>query len=154
MPVLAHPGPSAPAASAVRLEAPDGWASVPAGDALLRLSGPGSQGRPVEIVVRQLVGAPDTTAATVVADSTAALGGEVEDPFVVDLGGREWHARNVSWDEAGAPVVEVHLATALAASDGCAPHLLVVGRVGGPGLDDDYDTLQAVLESVTVEDGR
>ncbi|PKW27942.1 hypothetical protein [Phycicoccus duodecadis] len=152
MPVLAHPGPSAPAAPAVHLEAPDGWAAVPAGDALLRLSGPGSQERPVEIVVRQLVEAPDTTTETVVADATAARGGEVEDPFVVDLGGREWHARNVSWDEDGTPVVEVHLATPLPAADGCAPHLLVVGRVGGAGLDDDYDALQAVLESVTVED--
>ncbi|KRE63582.1 hypothetical protein [Nostocoides sp. Soil756] len=153
MPVLAHPGPSAPAAPAVHLTAPDGWAPVPAGDALLRVSAPGSQEQAVDIQVRHLVAPEGTTAAVVIADTTAARGGEVEDPFVVDLGGREWHARNVSWDEDGTPVVEVHLATPLSVAEGCAPHLLVVGRVAGTGIDDDYDTLQNVLESVTVEGG-
>ncbi|MBM6401272.1 hypothetical protein [Phycicoccus sonneratiae] len=154
MPVLAHPGPSAPAPPGIRLEVPESWAASPAGDALLRAGGPGASGS-VEVVVRHRVQPPQEAAdAVVTALATAAGGpsGEVEEPFVVEIGGREWHARNVSWDEAGTPVVEVHLVTSLAATDAVTPVLHVAGRVAGDGLDADYDVLQQVLETLVVEE--
>ncbi len=154
MPVLAHPGPSAPAPPGVRLEVPETWAAPPAGDALLRAAGPGANGR-VDVVVRHRAQAPDELAEDVVTALAAAAGGpvaEVEEPFVVEIGGREWHARNVSWDEDGTTVVEVHLVTPLPATDAASRVLHVTGRVGGEGLDADYDVLQQVLETLVVEE--
>lgn len=154
MPVLAHPGPSAPAPPGVRLEVPETWAAPPAGDALLRAEGPGADGR-VTVVVRHRAQAPDEAAPDVVTALAAAAGGpasEVEEPFVVEIGGREWHARNVSWDEDGTAVVEVHLVTPLPATDAASRVLHVAGRVGGDGLDADYDVLQQVLETLVVEE--
>lgn len=155
MPVLAHPGPSAPPAPAVRLEIPDAWEPQPPRDALLRAGGPGVGGEAVEIVVRHLSGHLALSSGVLVEDSTARVAGgagHVEEPFVVEFGGREWHARNVSWDEDGAPVVEVHLATPLDPTETVSRHVLAVGRVRGAGLDADYDALQAVLESLVVDE--
>ncbi len=157
MPVVAHPGPSAPPAPAVRFEVPDGWQPQPSGDALLRATGTGARGDAVEIAVRHLSGDPALGSDALVEDSTsraAAGAGQVEEPFVVELGGREWHARNVSWDEDGTPVVEVHLATALDPTEVVSRHVLAVGRARGAGLDADYDALQAVLESLVVDEVR
>ncbi|WP_299444904.1 hypothetical protein [uncultured Phycicoccus sp.] len=157
MPVVTHPGPSAPPAPAVRLEIPDGWQPQPSGDALLRAAGSGAGGDAVEIAVRHLTGDPALGSAVLVEDSTSQVAGgagQVEEPFVVEIGGREWHARNVSWDEDGTPVVEVHLATTLDPTDVVSRHVLAVGRARGAGLDADYDALQAVLESLVVEEVR
>ncbi|MGG5259001.1 hypothetical protein [Phycicoccus avicenniae] len=154
MPVVAHPGPSAPAPPAVRLEVPETWAAEPADDALLRTAGSGTDA-PVEVVVRHRAIDPTASADAVLERLAASAGGpgaEVEDPFLVEIGGREWAARNVSWDEAGSPVVEVHLVTALAATDAAARLLHVTGRVAGSGLDADYDQLQQVLETLVVEE--
>lgn len=154
MPVLVHPGPSAPAPPGVRLEVPESWVASPAGDALLRAAGPGVDGR-VEVVVRHRADPPEDLAPDLVAALAAAAGGpegEVEEPFVVEIGGREWHARNVSWDEDGTAVVEVHLVTALPATDEASRVVHVAGRVGGEGLDADYDVLQQVLETLVVEE--
>ncbi len=93
--------------------------------------------------------------------TAAAAGTDVEPAFVVEIGGREWTARNVSWDEPTGPVVEVHLAVAVddavaGATDddtgdaGLSRLLLATGRVRGSGLDADYDALQSVLETVVV----
>lgn len=154
MPVVAHPGPGSPAPPAVRLDVPQGWAQPPAGDALLAAAGPGSAGDEIAVEVRHVAAPPDVVADAVVAASTQRAGdgsGEVEEPFVVELGGREWLGRNVSWDESGTPVVEVHLATTLAADGPVSRTVLVVGRVRGAGLDADYDALQGVLETLVVE---
>ncbi len=153
MPVLAHPGPSAPAPPGVRLEVPETWAAAPAGEALLRAAGPGTGG-PVEVVVRHRAGAPEESVDAVLAEVAAAAGGgvaEVEETFVVEIGGREWLARNVSWDDDG-PVVEVHLVCGLEPAPGASRLVHVAGRVSGPGLDDDYDLLQQVLETLTVDE--
>lgn len=154
MPVVVHPGPSAPAPPVVRLEVPEAWAAAPAGDALLRTGGAGTDA-PVEVVVRHRAGATTETPDTLLERLAASAGGpgaEVEEPFVVELGGREWTARNVSWDEDGTEVVEVHLVTALAPTPEVARVLHVTGRVAGSGLDADYDQLQQVLETLVVEE--
>lgn len=155
MPVVAHPGPTSPAPPTVRLEVPDAWATLPAGEALLHVEGPGSAEQPVTVVVRHVVGAAGVDGITLVEESATRAGGDggqVEDPFVVDIGGREWAARNVSWAEVGTPVVEVHLATGLPTEgDTVSRHVLAVGRVGGTGLEPDYDTLQGVLETLVVD---
>ena len=74
MPVLAHPGPSAPAPPGVRLEVPESWAAAPAGEALLRAAGPGTGG-PVEVVVRHRAGAPEESVDAVLAEVATAAGG-------------------------------------------------------------------------------
>lgn len=157
MPVLEYPGRSAPAAPPVALDLPDGWAALPPEHALLRAGGPGAAGDPVEVAVSRHVGAEGLSADALVAAHAAAAaaprGGEVEDAFVVELGGREWVARNVSWAEDGIPVVEVHLATATGAGEGLAGFVHAVGRVRGAGLDTDYDTLQGTLETLVVDGG-
>jgi hypothetical protein len=177
MPVLAFPGPDAPPPPPVTLEVPDGWDAVPPGADLLRARGTGGAGDPVEVAVRQHT-APAGYAATDLVDAldehAERLGSEVEPPFVVEIGGREWTARNVSWDEPDGAVVEVHLATAvedLDADSGESPPrdgtddddrpdvafarlLLVTGRVRGASLDADYDLLQSVLESLVVGGAR
>ncbi|MBM6403512.1 hypothetical protein JQN72_04550 [Phycicoccus sp. CSK15P-2] len=154
MTALAHPGPASPAPPGVRLEVPDAWEAVPSGAALLRARAAGSRGDTVEVTVRQHVAATglgsEALVATLAADAGPG-GAEVEDPFVVELEGREWHARNVSWDEGDTPVVEVHLATTVADADPVSTHVVAVGRVRGAGLDDDYDLLQTVLETLVVE---
>lgn len=154
MPVVAHPGPSSPAPPALRLEAPEGWAVVPAGDALLRLVGPGSSGGEVVVEVRPRAEAPGTTADVLVAAlaaEAAGASGEVEEAFVVEVGGREWTAHNVARDGADGDVVEVHLVSVVGAGDEVVTAVHVRGRVAGDGLDADYDQLQQVLETVVVE---
>lgn len=154
MPVLAFPGPSAPPPPGVTLEVPDGWAVEPAGTGLLRAHGVGSAGDPVEVDVAAHAVAPDVRAEDLVervTTSSAPGGSELEPVFVVEIGGREWAGRNVSWDEASGPVVEVVLATAGAPSQEDPGRFVVAtGRVRGGGLEDDYDTLQSVLETLTV----
>ncbi|HMM94884.1 MAG: hypothetical protein IE926_09630 [Micrococcales bacterium] len=155
MPVVAHPGPSSPVAPGIRLEVPQEWATAPAGTALLRAGGPGRGGDEVDVVVVHRVGAPGETAEAVAAEaaaSAAGASGEVEEPFVVEICGREWFAHNVSLDTADGPVVEVHLVTALPATEEASPVVHVLGRVRGDGLDADYDLLQQVLETLSVEE--
>lgn len=154
MTLLAHPGPGAPRAPRVTVEAPDAWSVVPAGAGLLRARGPGSAEEPVELAVRHHT-APEGHGARALLDEAATapegVSGEVEDAFVVELAGREWHARNVSWDDAAEPVVEVHLTTDLGAGGaGVDAALHVVGRVRGAAADRDYDLLQSVLETLVV----
>ncbi|QKE83207.1 hypothetical protein [Arthrobacter sp. NEB 688] len=153
MPVVAHPGPSSPAPPALRLEVPDSWVAAPAGDALLRVAGPGSAGGEVVVEVRHRVEAAGTSAEVLVAAlaaEAAGSSGEVEEAFVVEVGGREWSAHNVSRDGSGGDVVEVHLVAVLAAGEEAVTAVHVRGRVAGEGLDADYDALQQVLETVTV----
>ena len=155
MPVLAFPGPGAPSPPSVTVEVPDGWDTLPAGPDLLRVRGTGAAGAPVEVSVRGHAG-PVGYAATDLVDDLAGdatrPGTEVEPSFVVEIGGREWVARNISWDEATGPVVEVHLAAAVDAEAGDDVSRLVVatGRVRGATLDADYDLLQSVLETLVV----
>ena len=165
MPVLAVPGPVAPAPPPVTVEVPEGWEALPPGTDLLHVRGPGSAGDPVEVRLRAHTG-PQGYAATDLLDDLAtavATGSEVEPLFVVEIGGLEWTARNVSWDELTGPVVEVHLAVAVDESAGDAPDdgdaglsrlLVATGRVRGSGLDADYDALQSVLETVVVGGAR
>ena len=159
MPVLAFPGPAAPAPPPVTLEVPDGWDALPPECDLLRASGTGAAGDPVEVAVRQHTG-PAGYAATDLVDAIDGLperpGAEVEPPFVVDIGGREWVARHVSWDEGGGPVVEVHLAAGVDPVEHHDLSRLVVatGRVRGTSLDADYDVLQSVLETLVVGGAR
>ncbi|NHA70323.1 hypothetical protein [Phycicoccus flavus] len=154
MPVVTHPGPTAPAAPTVSLETPDRWSALPAGDALLRASGPGARGGAVTVVVRHLV-RPGQDPVTAVLDGSAAAAGppgtRVEDAFAVLIRGREWQARHVGWDDAGVPVLEVHLVTALPPAEGAGRHLLVVGRARGHGLEEDHEVLRAVLDTLLVD---
>lgn len=153
MPVLAFPGPQAPPPPPVTVEVPDGWEPVPAGPGLLRARGAGTAGDPIEVGVgthRALAGAAAAQVVEEVTTASAPSGSEVEPVFVVDIGGREWAARNVSWDEPGGPVVEVVLATASGADEDASPFVVASGRVRGAGLDDDYDLLQGVLETLVV----
>jgi hypothetical protein len=158
MPVLAFPGPAAPSPPSVTVEVPDGWDALPAGSDLLRARGTGAAGDPVEVTVRSHTGPVGYAATDLVdalADGVNRPGTEVEPSFVVEIGGREWVARNISWDESSGPVVEVHLAALVdGAPDGVADDVsrLVVatGRVRGATLDADYDVLQSVLETLVV----
>ena len=155
MPVLAFPGPAAPAPPPVTLEVPDGWDVLPPESDLLRARGTGAAGDPVEVAVRQHTG-PAGYAATDLVDALDEQpdrrGTEVEPPVVVEIGGREWVARHVSWDEDSAPVVEVHLAAEVEAGEPDELSRLVVatGRVRGASLEADYDVLQSVLETLVV----
>ncbi|MBR7742616.1 hypothetical protein KC207_04860 [Phycicoccus sp. BSK3Z-2] len=158
MPVLAHPGPSSPPPPRVRLDADDTWSALPAEDGLLRAEAPGSASDPVAVAVRHHVGpaalGSDDLAGTLAGRAASGAGredGQVEEPFVVELGGRDWHARNVSWVDAGTDVVEVVLVTSLGGDDVASRHLVAIGRVRGAGLDADYDVLQSVLETLVVE---
>jgi len=159
MPVLAFPGPAAPSPPSVTVEVPDDWDCVPAGSDLLRARGTGAGGETVEVTVRSHTGPVGYAASDLVdalADDASRPGTEVEPSFVVEIGGREWVARNISWDESTGPVVEVHLAAAVDASsaDGSAADVsrlvLATGRVRGAALDADYDVLQSVLETLVV----
>lgn len=167
MPVVVVPGPLAPAPPPVTVEVPQGWEVLPAGADLLRVRGTGAAGDPVEVRLRPHTGPSGYAVEDLLEEvaATAAPGAEVEPPFVVEIAGREWAARNLSWDEPDGAVVEVHLATALAsagatpATDGAADReegpafarlLVATGRVRGAGVEPDYDTLQSVLESIVV----
>ena len=155
MPVLAFPGPVAPPPPSVTVEVPDGWDALPAGPGLLRVRGTGATGEPVEVSVRSHTGPPGYAATDLVDDlagDATRPGTEVEPSFVVEIGGREWVARNVSWDEATGPVVEVHLAAAVDAGpdDDVSRLVVATGRVRGADLDADYDVLQSVLETLVV----
>ena len=164
MPVLAVPGPVAPAPPPVTVEVPEAWEALPPGADLLHVRGPGSAGDPVDVRLRAHTGPQGYAAADLLDDlaGSAAAGTEVEPPFVVEIGGRDWTARNISWDEPTGPVVEVHLAVAVddaapgGADDGDTERagvsrlLLATGRVRGAGLDADYDVLRSVLETVVV----
>lgn len=160
MPVLAYPGPGAPRPPRVAVEVPPSWVPVPAGGDLLRARGAGESGAPVQVAVRQHLSGPGLEVGTLVAELAVApadvASAEIEDPFVVDIAGREWQARHVSWDEVGGPVIEVHLATAVGPADdpSVAQFVHVVGRVRGAGLGADYDILQAVLDTLVVEGDR
>ena len=156
MPVLAFPGPKAPPPPPVTLEVPEGWDAVPAGPDLLRARGAGTAGDPIEIGVgthRAPAGSAAEQVLEVVSAASAPPGSEVEPVFVVEIGGREWAARNVSWDEPGGPVVEVVLATSPDGEDDALPFVVATGRVRGSGVDEDYDVLQAVLETLVVGAG-
>ena len=121
MPVLAFPGPAAPSPPSVTVEVPEGWDALPAGSDLLRARGTGAAGEPVEVTVRSHTGPVGYAATDLVdalADGVTRPGTEVEPSFVVEIGGREWVARNISWDESSGPVVEVHLAAVV---DGARP---------------------------------
>ena len=163
MPVLAVPGPVAPAPPPVTVEVPEAWEALPPGADLLHVRGTGSAGDPVDVRLRAHTGPQGYAAADLLDDlaTAAAAGTDVEPAFVVEIGGREWTARNVSWDEPTGPVVEVHLAVAVddavagagdddAGDAGLSRLLLATGRVRGSGLDADYDALQSVLETVVV----
>ena len=154
MPVLAYPGPAAPSPPSVTVEVPDGWDAVPAGPDLLRARGTGAAGEPVEVTVRSHTGPAGYAATDLVdalADDASRPGTEVEPSFVVEIGGREWVARNISWDESTGPVVEVHLAAAVEGdADDVSRLVLATGRVRGATLDADYDVLQSVLETLVV----
>ncbi len=162
MPVLAFPGPVAPAPPAVTLEVPEGWEPVPAGAALLRARGTGSAGDVVEVGLAAHTAAGVDASGLVEGLTTASApaGSELEDVFVVEIGGREWAARNVSWDEPDGPVVEVALVSLVddvagsgevdAEAEATSRFVVATGRVRGAGLEADYDTLQSVLETVVV----
>ncbi len=162
MPVLAFPGPVAPAPPAVTLEVPEGWEPVPAGAGLLRARGTGSAGDVVEVGLAAHTAAGVDASGLVEGLTTASApaGSELEDVFVVEIGGREWAARNVSWDESGGPVVEVALVSlvedvdvdpdAELGGEAASRFVVATGRVRGAGLEADYDTLQSVLETVVV----
>ncbi|MGL5931137.1 MAG: hypothetical protein ACRCY8_19565 [Dermatophilaceae bacterium] len=175
MPLLAYPGPRAPRLPRITVEVPEAWVAVPAEGDLVRTCGTGGSGDPVEVTVRHHAG-PSGYAPEVLLDDLASAPAGVEDaeverPFVVDITGRRWHARNVSWDDDAGPVVEVHLVTALAADAASAEpdaasaesagpaesgeavtrFVHAVGRVRGAGLADDYDVLQSVLETLVVD---
>lgn len=159
MPVLAFPGPAAPPPPSVTVEVPEGWDAVPSGPDLLRARGTGTAGAPVELVVRSHCGPVGYAAADLVealAAGTSRPGSEIEAPFVVAIGGREWVARNISWDESSGPVVEVHLAAAVepAADDEVSRLVVAIGTVRGADLDADYDVLQSVLETLVVAGAR
>ena len=179
MPVLAVPGPLAPAPPLVTLEVPEAWEAVPAGWDLLHVRGTGSAGDPVDVRLRSHTGPVECGAADLLDDAAASVpeGSEVEPAFLVEIGGREWTARNVSWDEPSGPVVEVHLAVAVDRPTGqseqngqnghseengqagpagerpLARLLLATGRVRGDALDADYDLLRSVLETLVVGGG-
>jgi hypothetical protein len=155
MPVLAFPGPVAPPPPSVTVEVPEGWGALPAGPGLLRVRGSGAAGDPVEVAVRSHNAPAGYAAADLVdalADDATRPGTEVEPSFVVEIGGREWVARNISWDESAGPVVEVHLAAAVdtAPDDDVSRLVVVTGRVSGATIDADYDVLQSVLETLVV----
>ncbi len=159
MPVLAFPGPAAPAPPPVTLEVPDGWDALPPESDLLRARGTGAAGDPVEVVVRHHTGPAGYTATDLVDgldEQAERWGAEVEPPFVVEIGGREWVARHVSWDEGSAPVVEVHLAAGVdpAPHDDLSRLVVATGSVRGASLDTDYDVLQSVLETLVVGGAR
>ena len=176
MPVLAVPGPLAPAPPPVRVEVPEAWEAVPAGWDLLHVRGAGSAGDPVDVRLRSHTGPVECRAADLLDDAAASVpeGSEVEPAFLVEIRGREWTARNVSWDEPSGPVVEVHLAVAVdrpteqseqseqSEQNGqngqngerpLARLLLATGRVQGDALDADYDLLRSVLETLVVGGG-
>jgi len=155
MPVLAFPGPTAPPPPPVTVEVPEGWDALPPGPHLLHARGPGAAGDPVELSVRSHTGPAGYSAidhVDALAGDTRRPGTDVEPSFLVEIGGREWVARNISWDESTGPVIEVHLAAALdAVPEHSVSRLVVaVGRVRGATLDDDYDVLQSVLETLVV----
>ena len=153
MPVLAFPGPAAPSPPSVTVEVPEGWDALPAGSDLLRARGTGAAGDPVEVTVRSHTGPVGYAATDLVdalADGVNRPGTEVEPSFVVEIGGREWVARNISWDESSGPVVEVHLAAAVDGSADVSRLVVATGRVRGATLDADYDVLQSVLETLVV----
>jgi hypothetical protein len=155
MPVLAFPGPAAPPPPTVTVEVPDGWDALPPGPGLLRARGTGAAGDPVEVTVSHHTGPAGLAATDLVealGEGSRRAGTEVEPSFVVEIGGREWVARNISWDESTGPVVEVHLAAAVEepGDDEVSRLVVATGRVSGATLDADYDVLQSVLETLVV----
>ena len=159
MPVLAFPGPAAPSPPPVTVEVPEGWDVLPAGSDLLSARGTGGVGPTGRApraqphrAGRVLGHRPRRRAGR----RRARPGTEVEESFVVEIAGREWVARNITWDDSSGPVIEVHLTTTVEPDDeGQVSRLVVViGRVRGATLDDDYDVLQSVLETLVVGGAR
>ena len=163
MPVLAFPGPAAPSPPSVTVEVPEGWDALPAGSDLLRARGTGAAGEPVEVTVRSHTGPVGYAATDLVdalADGVTRPGTEVEPSFVVEIGGREWVARNITWDESsgpgrrGAPRGRGRRHAGEGTADEVSRLVVATGRVRGATLDADYDVLQSVLETLVVGGAR
>jgi hypothetical protein len=165
MPDLSYPSTALPSLPQLSVTLPEDWTALPPGRAMLRAQGPQRSGGPSPTVV---VEAHTEAAGTTAEDLLARLADEsdhsaqAEPPFQVELTGRTWTGINRGWAHASGPQVEVRLATSLGDGSGdgsdtgehsaYARLITVTGCVGGPSVDEDYDLLQSVMETIRVEE--
>jgi hypothetical protein len=153
MPTVGHPSALSPAYPRIELTLTDDWVAEPGGDALLRaVHGRGGDLAPeLTAYVRTVREAStDDLVEELVAQAEEHDEGEADETFEVEIEGREWTGLNVSWIEDGEPVYLVHLLTAVDAGE--VTHLVrLTGRISGPDSEQDYESVQGILETVVVD---
>lgn len=153
MPTVGHPSALSPAYPRIELTLPDAWVAEPGGDALFRATRGGGGDLAPELTAYVHTSREASTDDLVDDLATGALGheeGEADPTFEVEIGERTWTGLNVSWLEDGEPVYVVHLVTAVEAGE--VTHLVrLCGRVAGPDSEQDYESVQAILETAVVD---
>jgi len=144
-----------PAPPTVTLDLPEDWEAAPMPGAILSCRGPLVDNRAPIIAVRY-----STQPLTYdLGDAMREVGafarqrpdGEVEEPFRAPIGGLELVGVNASWtDPTIGEVVQVHM-FAGTRSGGLLRLLHITGTVGGETIEDDYESVQGVLETLRIE---
>ncbi len=144
-----------PAPPNVTLDLPDGWLGVPVPGAILSCRGPLVDGRAPIVAIRYTTQPLTYDLGDALREVTSHArqrpGGEVEEPFRAPIGGLELVGVNASWtDPSIGDVVQVHM-FAGTRTEGLLRLLHITGTVGGASVEEDYETVQAVLETLRIE---
>lgn len=139
----------------VTLDLPDDWVGVPVPGALLSCRGPLIDGRAPIVVIRystQPISYELTDALREIeTHAKARPEGEVEEPFRAPIGELELVGVNASWiDPTVGEIVQVHM-FAGTRTEGLLRLVHITGTVGGESIEDDYETVQGVLETLRIE---
>lgn len=151
---LSTPSEALPGPPRLSLDLPDDWTAFAPGLAMLRARAPQRPGvQTPEVRVDLWTEDAETTVRDLLSQIAAQFAphAQSEPPFEVELGSRTWTGVNLGWADGGSPQIEVQLATALSGSGPFTRFVTVIGRIGGPGAEDDYDLLQSIMETVRVE---
>ncbi len=144
-----------PAPPVVTLDLPDGWVGVPMPGAILSARGPLVDGRAPMVAVRYTTRPLGYDLGDAMREIEEAArrrpDGEVEEPFRAPVGELELVGVNASWtDPAVGDVVQVHM-FAGTRSEGLLRLLHITGTVAGESVEDDYEAVQGVLETLRIE---
>lgn len=138
----------------VTLDLPEGWVGVPMPDAILSCRGPLVDGRAPIIAIRYATRPAGFGLGDALREVENAArkrpDGEVEEPFRAPVGDLELVGVNASWtDPAIGDVVQVHM-FAGSRSNGLLRLLHITGTVGGESIEEDYEAVQGVLETLRI----
>lgn len=152
MPTVGHPRPLSPRLPAIEVTLPGDWSADAGGDALF-LATRADRGDRAPVITAYVHTSREATTDDLVDDLTVVAEdldeGEADPVFEVDLDERTWTGLNVSWIEDGVPVYVVHLITAVPAGE-VTQFVRLTGQVSGDESEQDYDEVQAILETVRI----